>query len=150
MGKMSAYFLLGAVDTLTAVLVSVFVFSVPLRGNLPLLAASCAIFIFGALCWGILLSALVRSQLLAFQLGMVSSFLPAFLLSGFIFAIENMPIPVQIVTYVIPARYFIKVLRGLFLKDVGLGILGIEFLLLLVFGIVIFFAASWKLGRKVA
>ena len=91
LGKMSAYFTLGLADALIAVGIGVLLFGVPLRGNLALLFASTCIFLFGALCWGILISAIARSQLLACQMGILSSFLPAFLLSGFIFSIENMP-----------------------------------------------------------
>lgn len=150
MGKMSAYFALGTVDTLIAILLGVLVFDVPLRGNLFLLAGSCFVFIIGALCWGIFLSATVRSQLLAYQAGLVSSFLPAFLLSGFIFAIENMPIPVQGFTYLVPARYFIEVLRGIFLKGVGWEVLWGELAFLAVFATVVFLAATRKLKGKIA
>lgn len=150
LGKMSAYFALGIVDTVLAVVLGVTVFGVPLRGNLLLLAVSCFVFLAGALCWGIFLSATVRSQLLAYQLGMISSFLPAFLLSGFVFAIENMPVPVQIFTYVIPARYFVTVLKGIFLKGVGLPVIGSEILFLTVFAVVVAFAATRKVKGKIA
>ncbi len=150
LGKMSAYFALGVVDTLLAVVLGVAVFGVPLRGNLVLLAISCFVFLAGALCWGIFLSAMVRSQLLAYQLGMISSFLPAFLLSGFVFAIENMPLPVQISTYVIPARYFVTILKGIFLKGVGVPVIGTEILLLTVFAVVVAMAATWRVKGKIA
>jgi len=150
LGKMSAYFSLGAVDTLLAIVLSVTVFGIPLRGDLVLLAISCFIFLTGAMFWGIFLSASVKTQLLAYQLGMLSSFLPAFLLSGFMFAIENMPIPVQVVTYLVPARYFIEILRGIFLKDVGLSVLGGELALLFLFGVIVMFLAARKVGRKIA
>jgi len=146
---MSAYFALGALDTLTAILLGVLVFEVPLRGSLLLLGASCFLFLFGALCWGILLSATARSQLLAYQVGLLSSFLPAFLLSGFIFAIENMPVPVQVFTYVVPARYFISVLRGIFLKGIGLEILGLQFLFLGGFALLVFVLATRQLKAKI-
>ena len=77
------------------------------------------IFLFGALCWGIFLSAVARTQLLAYQMGMLTSFLPAFLLSGFVYSIENMPPVIQVVTYIVPARYFVTILKGIFLKGVG-------------------------------
>ncbi|MEJ2081288.1 MAG: ABC transporter permease [Acidobacteriota bacterium] len=150
LGKMSAYFALGMADTLLAVVLGVFVFGVPLRGNLLLLAVSCFVFMAGALCWGIFLSATVRSQLLAFQLGMVSSFLPAFLLSGFVFAIQNMPVPVQAFTYVIPARYFVTVLKDIFLKGVGMSVIGIEILFLTIFAVVVALAATQKVKGKIA
>lgn len=123
LGKMSAFFLIGLLDMLLALVVGVFIFRVPLRGDPLLVLVTGGIFLLGALGWGVFLSALVRSQVLAYQLGMLTSFLPAFLLSGFIFAIENMPRLVQGLTYLVPARYFIAILRGLFLKGIGLDLL---------------------------
>ena len=109
---MAAFFVLGVIDMLVAIVVGVAIFRVPLRGDLLFLAGANGVFLIGALCWGILISAVVRSQLLAYQLGALTSFLPAFLLSGFIFDIENMPRVIQIVTYIFPARYFVTVLKG--------------------------------------
>jgi ABC-2 type transport system permease protein len=150
LGKMSAFFVLGIIDTLTAILVGVFIFEVPLRGNLLFLGCTSFIFLVGALCWGILISAATRTQLVAYQLGMLSSFLPAFILSGFVFAIENMPIPVQLVTYLFPTRYFVSILKGVFLKGVGLEVLWLEVLLLLAYGSAVFLIATKKLRQKVA
>jgi ABC-2 type transport system permease protein len=150
LGKMSAFFLVGLADTLTAVVVGVAVFGVPLRGSLVGLAATSFVFLFGALCWGILISALTRSQLLAYQLGMVTSFLPAFLLSGFLYAIENMPVVVRGITHIVPARYFITVLRGVFLKGAGLDVLWQEVGFLVLYGGLVFLAATRKVRQKVA
>jgi ABC-2 type transport system permease protein len=150
LGKMAAFFLVGLADTLTAVVVGAGVFGVPLRGSILGLAATSCVFLFGALCWGILLSAATRSQLLAYQLGMITSFLPAFLLSGFLYAIENMPAAVQAVTHIVPARYFISILRGVFLKGTGLDLLWQEALFLVVYGTLVFAAATRKLRQKVA
>lgn len=149
LGKMAAYFALGIIDALIAIVVGVAVFQVPLRGSLLLLAGGCSLFLFGALCWGILISAAANSQLVAYQLGMISSFLPAFLLSGFVFAIENMPTPIQAFTHIVPARYLISILRGIFLKASGLQVLAWEFALLALFGLVVFLAATRSLARKV-
>ena len=149
-GKMLAYFGVGVIDTSLAIGIGVLIFGVPLRGSIILLAFSCFIFLMGALFWGIFLSAATRSQLLAYQMGMVTSFLPAFLLSGFIYAIEAMPLPIQIFTYIVPARYFITILQGIFLKGVGLKILAVEIVLLIVYAAIIFMAATSKLRQKVA
>jgi ABC-2 type transport system permease protein len=149
-GKMSAFFTLGAIDTLLAVGAGVGVFKVPLRGSILFLAVTSCIFLIGALCWGILISALTRSQLVAYQLGMLSSFLPAFILSGFIFAIENMPAAIQGVTYIFPARYFVSILKGIFLRGVGVHVLWFEVLLLSVYAAVVFLIAVRKLRQKVA
>jgi len=110
-----------------------YLFAVPLRGNPLLLACMSGIYILGALSLGILISALAKSQLLASQMAFTATFLPAFLLSGFMFDIGNMPRALQLVTYLVPARYFITILRGLFLKGVGLSVLWPECLLLALF-----------------
>lgn len=150
LGKMLAYFGVGAADTLTAILAGVLIFGVPFRGSLLLLGAACGIFLVGALFWGILISAVARSQLLAYQMGMITSFLPAFLLSGFVFAIETMPRPIQGITHIVPARYFITILRGTFLKGVGLEVLAPDLAFLLAYGALVFLVATRKMRQKVA
>lgn len=150
LGKLAAYFTVGAIDVVLSVLVSVFVFEVPLRGNLIFLAVTSGLFLFGALSWGVFLSAVARTQLLAYQMGMLTSFLPAFLLSGFIYSIDGMPKPVQLVTYAFPARYFIVILKALYLKGEGLQLLWGEVLFLVAYSTVIFIAATRKVGTKVA
>ncbi len=97
---------------------------------MALLFGMASIFLVGVLAMGMLISIVTKSQLLASQLAMVLTFLPAFLLSGFIFAIANMPRPIQWITYLVPARYFVTVLKGIYLKGVGLEILGMDALLL--------------------
>lgn len=147
-GKMLAFFVVGVVDSLIAVLVGVFVFAVPLRGNLLLLTAATCIFLTGALFWGVFISAVAKSQLLAYQIGILSSFLPAFLLSGFIYSVENMPVVIQVITYIVPAKYFVTILKGVFLKGIGLDVLWAPALLLMVYATVIFTAATRKLKAK--
>src|SRR6516225_7149539 len=105
LGKMLAYFVVGLADAAIAVLVGVLLFQVPLRGSVLLMAVSTCIFLFGALFWGIFISAVTRNQLQAYQMGLMSSFLPAFLLSVFIYSIENMPRAIQAITYIVPSRY---------------------------------------------
>jgi ABC-2 type transport system permease protein len=150
LGKLSAFFVVGLVDMLIAIVTGVAVFGVPLRGNAFFLFASSCLFLFGALCWGIFLSAVTRSQVLAFQAGILSSFLPAFLLSGFIYSIESMPAVVQVVTHVVPARYFVTLLKGVFLKGVGVRILWGELAFLAAYALIVFAAATRKVGQKVA
>jgi len=150
LGKMAAFFALGVADMIVAIVAGVGIFRVPLRGDLLFLAASSAIFLVGALCWGILISAVVRSQLLAYQLGALTSFLPAFLLSGFIFDIENMPRVIRAVTYIFPARYFVAILKGVFLRGVGAEILWPQAALLLAFAAIVFLAATRKLKQRIA
>jgi ABC-2 type transport system permease protein len=150
LGKMLAFFCLGVTDMLIAILAGVFIFQVPLRGSFVFLVVTSCVFLVGALFWGVLISASTRSQLVAYQMGMLSSFLPAFLLSGFIFAIENMPLPIQIITYVFPARYFVTILKGVFLRGVGIEVLFGELALLIVYAAIVFLIAVKKLKQKVA
>jgi len=149
-GKMLAFFVVGVADTTIAVLVGIFIYGVPFRGNVLVLALSTMIFLSGAFFWGILVSAIARSQLFAFQMGLVTTFLPAFLLSGFLYAIENMPVPIQVITHIVPARYFVTIVRGLFLKGVGLNVLWGEVLFLVAFSGLVFLAAERKMRQKLA
>jgi ABC-2 type transport system permease protein len=149
-GKMLAFFVVGVADTTVAVLVGIFVYGVPFRGNVLVLALTTVIFLTGAFFWGILVSAVARSQLFAFQLGLVTTFLPSFLLSGFLYAIENMPLPIRIITHVVPARYFVTIIRGIFLKGVGLSVLWGEVLFLVAFSLLVFWAAERKMRQKLA
>jgi ABC-2 type transport system permease protein len=150
LGKMSAYFSLGIIDMALTIVIGVFVFQVPQRGSYIFLAVTGSLFLVGALFWGILLSALSRSQLVAYELAMLTSFLPAFLLSGFVFAIENMPLPIQIATYLFPTRYFVTILKGIFLRGVGMEILYLEVGLLALYAVLVFLLATKNVSRKVA
>jgi ABC-2 type transport system permease protein len=150
LGKMLAFFALGFLDMVLSIAIGLLVFQVPLRGNPLILVGSTCLFLLGSLCWGIFISAAARTQVMAYQMGMLSSFLPAMMLSGFIYSIENMPVVVQAITYVVPARYFVTILKGVFLKGVGLEILWGEAAFLFVFAALVFFAATRKLRQKVA
>ncbi|MGC9970108.1 MAG: ABC transporter permease [Bryobacteraceae bacterium] len=150
LGKMLAFFTLGFLDMVLSIAVGVLVFQVPLRGNPLLLVGSTCLFLLGSLCWGIFISAAARTQVLAYQMGMLSTFLPAMLLSGFIYSIENMPVVIQAVTYIVPARYFVTILKGVFLKGVGLEILWGDIVFLFIFAALVFLAATRKLRQKVA
>ena len=149
LGKMMAYFLVGLVDALVALLVGLFVFGVPLRGSIVLLAVSICTFLFGALCWGIFISAAARTQLVAYQMGLLSSFLPAFLLSGFVYAIETMPAVIRAITYVVPARYVVTLMKGIFLKGVGLNVLWGQLGFLALYALLVFFFTTRKMNQKV-
>ncbi len=150
LGKLSAYFVLGMVDMLISLLVGVFVFDVPFKGNIFSRMISSCVFLFGALACGILISAANRTQLLAYQVGTLTSFLPAFILSGFIYSIANMPRVIQAMSLFVPARYFINILNGLFLKGVPFSLIWFDFVLLVVYGAMMFFFAARKLRQKVA
>jgi ABC-2 type transport system permease protein len=150
LGKLSAFFVVGLADMLMAIVAGITIFGVPLRGSVWFVFLSSCIFLFGALCWGILISTLARSQLLAYQMGLLTSFLPAFLLSGFIYATENMPVVIQAVTYLVPARYFVTLIKGAFLKGTGFAVLWGEVVILLVYAALVFLLATRKLRVKVA
>jgi len=150
LGKLIAYFSIGMADMVIAIVTGVFLFQVPLRGSVLLLMFTSGLFCFGALCWGMMLSAAARNQLIAYQLSMVSSFLPAFLLSGFIYSIDNMPQVIQAVTYIVPARYFVTILKGIFLKGVGWEILWLEILAMTIYGAAVFGLAMRQMRQKVA
>jgi ABC-2 type transport system permease protein len=150
LGKLLAYFCLGITDMLICVLVGVFVFQVPFRGSVWFLFFGSCLFLFGVLGLGIFISASTRSQLLAYQLGMLSSFLPAYLLSGFLYSVSNMPEAIQLISYIVPARYFIKIINAVFLKGVGASMLYGELVLLAAYGSVVFILALRKMRQKVA
>ncbi|HMM51320.1 MAG: ABC transporter permease [Lautropia sp.] len=114
-GKLLPYFVLGMLSTLGAAALSIVVFGVPLRGSLPALLALSAMFMVPALGQGLLISSLARNQFLASQIALFSGFLPAFILSGFLFEIDAMPAPIRVLTWVIPARYFVSSLKTVFL-----------------------------------
>jgi ABC-2 type transport system permease protein len=148
LGKMFAYFAVGLADATIAVLVGVFVFEVPFRGSVPLLVVSTCVFLFGALFWGIFISAAARTQVAAYQMGILSSFLPAFLLSGFVYSIESMPWEIQAITRIVPARYVVTILKGIFLKGVGLSVLWGELGFLALYALIVFLLATRKLNQK--
>lgn len=148
-GKMIPYFAVGVIDLILAVLVGRFAFDVPLRGDLALLLGMALLFTFGALSLGMLISIVGRSQFVASQFALVATLLPAFLLSGFIFPIANMPAPLRVMTHIIPARYLVTILRSIYLKGVGLTILWTQALFLAIFGVVVFSLAMVKLRKKI-
>jgi ABC-2 type transport system permease protein len=150
LGKLAAYFLVGLFDMVICMFVGVYIFDVPLEGSVALLSICSFIFLFGSLCTGILISASTRSQLMAYQMGTLVSFLPGFLLSGFIYSISSMPRLIQVVSLFVPARYFINITKGIFLKGIGVSILWPDILLLTGYGAIMFFFATRKLRQKVA
>ena len=147
-GKLTPYFVIGMLDVALAVLMGRFLFDVPLRGNAALVFGMAALFLPGALAMGMLISIITRSQLLASQLAMVLTFLPSFLLSGFMYAIANMPEPIQVLTHLIPSRYFVTILKNVYLKGAGLEIIWAEAVFLFFFGVIMVFIANKKLKKR--
>jgi ABC-2 type transport system permease protein len=148
-GKLVPYFVIGFADTVFVILMSTELFGVPLRGSVSVLLVLSSIFLFGGLSMGILISIVGRNQTAASQMAMLSSFLPAFLLSGFIFSISNMPSPLQIITYFVPARYFVTILKGIFLKGSSLKYLILETVLLTIYGAAVFLLAVKKFKKRI-
>jgi ABC-2 type transport system permease protein len=147
-GKVIPYFLIGMTDVAMAVVMGKWIFNVPVVGNAGLLFAMAALFLTGALFFGLTLSIVLKSQTLANQMAIMTGFLPTLLLSGFVFAIENMPLPLQIITYIVPARYFIAILRGIYLKGIGLEILWVDALFLAVYSVIMITIANRKFRFK--
>lgn len=119
-GKLITYFLIGLIDVIIYILMGEFLFHVPLMGNSLLVFLFATIFLMCMLSFGIFVSIVMKSQLASSQVTTTTTMLPAFLLSGFVFDINNMPVVIQWITYLFPARYFVDILRGLYLKGVGI------------------------------
>jgi ABC-2 type transport system permease protein len=149
-GKLIPYFTIGLFDVVLAVLTSQILFFVPLRGNLFLLFGMTVVFLIGAMSMGMFISINAKNQLLASQMAMVSTFLPSFLLSGFMFSIANMPYAIQLITYIVPARYFVYLLKGIYLKGVGLQVMYGEAILLGLYAAVMFTLAIAGFKKKLA
>jgi ABC-2 type transport system permease protein len=147
-GKMLAYSVVGLVDSIITLVVAVTIFAVPFRGSILLLAVSTCLFLCAVLFMGILISAGSRTQAEAYQWGMLMTFLPGFLLSGFVFSIDTMPKILQIISVIVPARYFVVTLKALFLKGAGLRIIGNQLLFMAAFAAIVYWLAVRKLKRQ--
>ncbi len=115
LGKLIPYYLLGMGGMILSVAMAIGLFDVPMRGSLWMLFVASSLFLFAALGMGLLISVVAKNQFVAGQAAIISTFLPAFVLSGFLFDISSMPAPVRVITHAIPARYFISILQTLFL-----------------------------------
>jgi ABC-2 type transport system permease protein len=136
LGKLLPYLLIGFFDVAMVVTLGITVFGVPFRGSMLLLAAMSLLFLLGALGLGIFISAVAGSQLLAMQIAMVATYLPALLLSGFLFDIAGMPLLLRAFTFLVPARYYVAVIRGVLLKGVGAAVLWPQALFMVLFAVV--------------
>jgi ABC-2 type transport system permease protein len=135
-GKLLPYLGIGLIDMTAAVLIGMLVFDVPFRGNPLLLLVMATLFLLGALGLGIFISAALKSQLLATQTAMLATYLPSLILSGLMFDIAGMPLALRVISNLVPAKYFIVVLRGVFLKGVGLDVLWPQGVAMVVFAAV--------------
>jgi ABC-2 type transport system permease protein len=121
LGKILPYIIIAFWDVVLVTAIGFFWFKVPIHGSYILMLFCSCIFLAGALGMGLLFSTIARSSQEAMQLALLTTMLPSMLLSGMVFPIENMPKVVQLVTYLVPARYFLRILRGIFLKGVGIS-----------------------------
>jgi ABC-2 type transport system permease protein len=147
-GKSVPYLLLSFVSSMGILLAGMALFDVPMRGEWWLLVLSTTLFLMAALGMGLLVSTVAESQQMAFQIALLASFLPTFVLSGFIFPIASMPWVVQWFTYTVPARYYLVALRGVVLKGVGLPVVADQLAALAVFTVAVVGLAALRLARE--
>jgi ABC-2 type transport system permease protein len=147
-GKLTPYVVIGMIDVTIAVLMGQFLFHVPLRGNVVELFGLSFIFLVGVLSLGVLISVITKTQVKASQMTMLATFIPSFLLSGFVFPISNMPKVIQLITYIVPARYFITMLNGIYLKGIGASVLYVEAIFMILFGLIMLVLAVIKFKKK--
>jgi ABC-2 type transport system permease protein len=150
LGKLAPYFVLGMADTLMSALIAIYWFRVPFRGSWITLLSSSAMFLVVVLSLGFFISVLAKSQFAASQIALLVTFLPAFLLSGFLFAIEQMPVVLQWITHIIPARYYVSVLKKIFLKGTPVGLLYADLVPLALFTVVLAVLATRSFHKRLA
>jgi ABC-2 type transport system permease protein len=148
LGKTAPYFVVSLVSAMGIVLAAMLMFDMPMRGSWLVLLAVISLFLIGALGVGLFISSLAETQQVAFQIALLSSFLPTLMLSGFIFPIASMPVFLQWVTRIVPARYFLVALRGIVLKGTGPSVFWSDLVALGVFAVLILGLASLRLKRQ--
>lgn len=149
-GKLLPYLALGAVAVLLVLTAGAWIFDVPFRGDWVALAVASLIFLVGMLGQGLLVSVVARTQMVATQVATMTSMLPSMLLSGFLFPIENMPLPLRVISNVVPARYYIHALRGVLLRGNGFPEIGGDLLALTVFATVVLVLSTARFPRTLA
>lgn len=147
-GKSIPYFFISLASAALIIFAAMLLFGLPMRGNWIALLVALSLFIAGALGTGLLISTAAETQQVAFQAAMLSSFLPTLMLSGFIFPISSMPAALQLVTYIVPARYFLVALRGIVLKGTALWLLWPQMVALSLYAGVMLALASVRLARE--
>jgi ABC-2 type transport system permease protein len=148
LGKTVPYLGISLLATFIILLAARVLFGVVIRGPYLDLLVAVLLYLFGALGFGLLISTIANTQALAFQAGLIASMLPAILLSGFIFQIRIMPVPLQLVTYLVPARYFLVILRGIILKGEGLATYWPQVGALVLYAVATLALASLRLARR--
>jgi ABC-2 type transport system permease protein len=147
LGKTIPFAIIGYIDVLIVTLVGVFWFEVPIRGSILLLLAATTIYLLSSLGIGLFISTISHTQQQA-MMTMFFFFVPALLLSGFVFPIANMPEVVQVLTYLNPLRYFLVIIRGIFLKGSGFSVLWPQMLALAILGGIVFTVSSLRFRKR--
>jgi ABC-2 type transport system permease protein len=147
-GKSIPYFFISLASAGLIIGAAMLLFGLPMRGNWLALLLALSLFIAGALGTGLLISTVAETQQVAFQAAMLTSFLPTLMLSGFIFPISSMPHALQVITYVVPARYFLIALRGIVLKGTPLYLLWPQMLALSIYALAMLTLAAVRLARE--
>jgi len=148
LGKLAPYFVLGMIDTAMSAAIAIYWFDVPFRGSFVTLAVASAMFMVVVLSLGFFISVLAKNQFAASQIALLITFLPAFLLSGFLFSIEQMPIALQWLTRILPARYYVSVLKSIFLKGTPASMLYADLIPLAIFMIVLALLATRSFHKR--
>ena len=148
LGKLTPYFVLGMFDVLVCAVIAIDWFHVPFRGSFLTLLFSSALFMIVVLSLGFFISVLAKSQFAASQIALLITFLPAFLLSGFLFSIEQMPLALQWITRILPARYYVSVLKKIFLKGTPTAMLSADLIPLAVFAFVLAVLATRAFHKR--
>ena len=149
-GKMVPYVAIGLIDIVLVLVVALYWFEIPMRGSITLLFGMCLIYLLTTLGLGLFVSTISSTQQQAMMTSIFFFLLPMVYLSGFIFPIQNMPAWIQAITYVIPLRYFLEIVRGIFVKGVGLEILWPQALALLTWGMVVLTLATLRSSKRLA
>jgi ABC-2 type transport system permease protein len=147
LGKTIPYMIISLIATIMILFFGYILFDVSIKGSIVLLSIITLIFLIGGLGVGMLISTLVESQQLAFMIAVIASMLPTFILSGFVFPIRNMPVLIQGITYIIPARYFLVVLRAIILKGAGLSAFWDEAIFLTIYAAVMIGISSLRMRK---
>jgi ABC-2 type transport system permease protein len=148
LGKLAPYFVLGMIDVAVCAVLAIAWFHVPFRGSYLTLTVSSALFLVVVLLLGFFISVAAKNQLAASQAALIITFLPAFLLSGFLFSIDQMPIVLQWITYIFPARYYVALLKKIFLKGTPAAMLGVDLLPLAGFTVVLALVATRSFHKR--
>jgi ABC-2 type transport system permease protein len=148
LGKILPYVVTTIVSTVLILIGGYLLFGVGVAGSYVLLGILILIFLFVALGWGVVISATSETQQVAFMKALTTTLLPTFILSGFVFPIHNMPVAIQAVTYIVPARYFLEALRAIMVKGVGLSAFWEQIAGLLIFGIILVVAGTVRMKKQ--